>query len=299
MDFPVSPAPASPPPEPGFPSFDLYGEAEPRARLEPVHLEALATRSSRHDWSIRPHRHRDLWQFFWIRRGGGTLLGEGPERRFTAPVLHVIPAGTVHGFRYHPSSDGHVLTVAAGFLGQCDRLAGGAQTPPMLTSLAPAVGEGLVEEVNDAFARMEAAFQGFGPERDAALAGHVLLLLALLRRGRDAEAEAATTQAALIRRFREEIERHFRDHSDLDAHCARLGVSRSTLTRACRAVTGRSPLDLVHERVMAEARRLLIHGARNVSGVAYALGFEPAYFSRFFRRREGISPARYQRQHSG
>ena len=79
----------------------------------------------------------------------------------------------------------------------------------------------------------------------------------------------------------------------------RLGVTPSTLTRACRAVTGRSPADLIHERLLAEARRLLCLGSRNVSGVAYALGFEPAYFSRFFRRHEGVSPAAYQRRHGG
>jgi AraC family transcriptional activator of pobA len=110
--------------------------------------------------------------------------------------------------------------------------------------------------------------------------------------------KAERLQAALVRRFREGVERHLREHEALEAHCRRLGVTQTTLTRACRAVTGRSPLGLIHERLMAEARRMLIHGSRSVSDVAHELGFESAYFSRFFARHEGVPPAAYKRRNA-
>jgi AraC family transcriptional activator of pobA len=286
--------------DPAFPSFDLYGEPQARAHLDPVHIEPLVTRSARHNWKIRPHRHRDLHQFFWIRQGGGNLLGPVETLSFTAPVLLIIPSGQVHGFQYRPSSGGHVLTLTGGFLSACARLIGDGLMPGEVATLPCSEAASLAGELDTAFLRLEQSFRGYGAERNAALAGHVLLLLSLLRQGtaHAADGRGATGQALLVRRFREDIEHHFKDHGDLEAHCLRLGVTQSTLTRACRAMTGRSPLELIHERLMAEARRLLIHGSRNVSGVAYALGFEPAYFSRFFTRREGVSPAAYQRLHT-
>ena len=301
LDFPRNPAPARPrSPAPGIPLFDLYGEARPRSRLDPVHVEPLVTRSARHDWTIRPHRHRDLHQVFWVREGGGTLLGEGPERGFGAPVLHLVPAGRVHGFQYNPASAGHVLTLTGAFLGACEGMLGEAHAADGIRSLALLPGDPLVGRLNVVFDGLETAFRELGPERNAVLAGHALLLLGLLRRGMEdaAEPRAERLQAALVRRFRESAERHLCEHEGLEAHCARLGVTQTTLTRACRAVTGRSPLGLIHERLMAEARRMLIHGSRSVSDVAYELGFEPAYFSRFFARHEGVPPAAYKRRNA-
>lgn len=304
LDFPRSPAPPGDPEgraEAGpVPLFDLYGDT-PRDRPDPVHVEPLVTRSARHGWAIRPHRHRALHQVFWIRQGEGSLLGAGGEARFRAPVLHLVPAGQVHGLRFDPASAGHVLTLTDGFLSGCAGLIGAAPMPATIASLSPGRAAVLAGEMDALFGRLEAAFRSLGPAREAALAGHVLLLFSLLRR--EAEETAGPgeggARALLVRRFREAVEQHYRSHAALDFYCDRLGVTPSTLTRACRAVTGRSPAALIHERLLAEARRLLRLGSRNVSGVAYALGFEPAYFSRFFQRHEGMSPAAYQRRHGG
>ncbi|WP_424140511.1 helix-turn-helix domain-containing protein [Roseomonas chloroacetimidivorans] len=305
MDFPVRTAPS--PRGAGregsgaaaIPFFDLYGEARPRARLEPVHLEPLVTRSARHGWNIRPHRHRALHQLFWIRRGEGVLLGADPGPAFRAPALLVIPAGKVHGLRFDPASAGHVLTLTDTFVADCGRLTGEPCIPEDVLTLSPGQADPLWEELDAGFTRLDQAFGSFGGGRQAALGGHVLLLLALLRRLLEESSgpAAVSAQAALVRRFRQQVEQRYREHAGLDTYCRELGVTQSTLTRACRSVTGRSPMAMVHERLLAEARRMLIHGSRNVSGVAYSLGFEPAYFSRFFTRHEGVPPAFYQRQH--
>jgi AraC family transcriptional activator of pobA len=284
---------------PVIPVFDLYGETRPQARLEPVHLEPLVTRSARHGWNIRPHRHRELHQIFWIREGEGVLLGGNSGPSFQAPALHIIPAGKVHGLRCDPASTGHVLTLTEAFIADCSRLTGEPCVPDDILTLRLEPTDPLLEELDDAFTRLDLAFSSFGGGRHASLAGHVLLLLSLLRRlAEEASGPAAVSaQAALVRRFRQQIEQRYREHAGLDTYCRELGVTQSTLTRACRSVTGRSPIAMVHERLLAEARRMLIHGSRNVSGVAYSLGFEPAYFSRFFTRHEGVPPAIYQRQH--
>lgn len=296
LDFPRRPAAQRL--GPAIPIFDLYGEPAPRIWLEPVHLEPLAARSARHGWHIQPHRHDGLHQVFWIRRGAGVLLGDVARPVFRAPALHLIPAGQVHGLRCDPASEGQILTLTHSFVAACGRLAGEAGFPDAMVSLLPGEAELVGTALDTAFAGLEAALQDFGGGRLAALAGHVLLLLSLLRR-RAEEAGEVGVQASLLRRFRERIERRFREHDGLEEYCLALGVTRSTLARACRDVTGYPPMALIHGRMLAEARRMLVHGSRSVSGVAYDLGFDPAYFSRFFRRHEGVPPALYQRQRGG
>ena len=76
-----------------------------------------------------------------------------------------------------------------------------------------------------------------------------------------------------------------------------LRLSPNHLNAICRQVADKTASTLIHERVMAEARRLLRHSSQTVGEVAHALGFaDAAYFSRFFRKQAGLSPEAYRQQ---
>ena len=56
--------------------------------------------------------------------------------------------------------------------------------------------------------------------------------------------------------------------------------------------------ELIHDRLLQEARRLLQFSAVPVSEIGYQLGFtDPAYFSRFFARNAGLSPREFRVKH--
>ncbi|AHF94774.1 hypothetical protein OPIT5_26475 [Opitutaceae bacterium TAV5] len=78
-------------------------------------------------------------------------------------------------------------------------------------------------------------------------------------------------------------------------YAARLHVSPDRLSEAVREATGHPAGELIRQRQLLEARRLLAHTTRSVSEIAYALNFQdPAYFSRFFRRLTGQSPGEFR-----
>ena len=56
----------------------------------------------------------------------------------------------------------------------------------------------------------------------------------------------------------------------------------------------------VFERRLLEAKRLLMFTIRSVEDIAAETGFrDPAYFSRFFRKRVGSAPGEWRRQQTG
>ncbi|WP_456316781.1 helix-turn-helix domain-containing protein [Teichococcus aestuarii] len=70
-----------------------------------------------------------------------------------------------------------------------------------------------------------------------------------------------------------------------------LGLSEKRLAALCRAAAGRTPLQILNERRITEARRSLRYSSLSVAEIGYGLGFrDPAYFSRFFRRMTGLTP---------
>ena len=75
----------------------------------------------------------------------------------------------------------------------------------------------------------------------------------------------------------------------------RLGYSRRTLTRACLTATGRTAKDVIDDRILLEAQRLLVDGDPPISSIAAQLGFtEPGNFTKFFQRLAGEAPANWR-----
>ena len=102
--------------------------------------------------------------------------------------------------------------------------------------------------------------------------------------------------APTAQRFRQLVELHYRDHLGVDDFADMLGVTRAHLHEACMKALARAPQQLVHERLHVEARMRLRETAQTIEQIAYSLGFrDPAYFSRFFSRRSGISPGAYRK----
>ena len=94
-----------------LPLFHLYGDPPDDSAFDFIHIETIASRSSIHDWTIRAHRHRNLFQVLLIERGGGELSFETATARFSAPTLILVPATTAHGFRFTPQvTDGWVVS---------------------------------------------------------------------------------------------------------------------------------------------------------------------------------------------
>ena len=85
-----------------LPLFHLYGDPPDDSAFDFIHIETIASRSSVHDWTIRAHRHRNLFQILLIEKGGGKMSFETATARFAAPAVILVPATTAHGFRFTP-----------------------------------------------------------------------------------------------------------------------------------------------------------------------------------------------------
>src|SRR6267378_6748540 len=75
-----------------LPLFHLYGDPPDDQAFDFIHIETISSRSSVHDWTIRAHRHRNLFQILLIERGGGQMTHEAAIVPFTAPAVILIPA---------------------------------------------------------------------------------------------------------------------------------------------------------------------------------------------------------------
>ncbi|MEU9918769.1 AraC family transcriptional regulator [Streptomyces sp. NPDC051001] len=103
-----------------------------------------------------------------------------------------------------------------------------------------------------------------------------------------------TGRADKYGRFLDAVELHFRELHQAADYAELLGCSVRTLSRAARDATGKGVRELIDERRLLEARRLLGVAWWDARTVAVHLGFsDPANFGRFFRDRTGLTPAAF------
>jgi AraC family transcriptional activator of pobA len=282
------------------PAYWLYDEPREQRFPDALHIERISARSAPRDWRIEPHRHQDMAQFFLIASGGGLVRIDGEDHRLTPGTVLLLPPLAIHEFRFEPGTEGFVASIATSTL-----------TP--LIEAEPALGAVLGEAFVDSRAlndrsiaelamAMETALAEFGrnrASRELALAAHARLIAIWFTRAARSHAVANSgtndARAVLVRRFVERVESHFHTHEPLDAYALALGVTGPHLTRVCREVLGHSAMRVIQGRLMIEARRDLVYTRSPVSQIAFRLGFsDPAYFSRFFAARAGMSPSEYR-----
>ena len=263
-----------------------------------LHYESVAVRGAEMDWTIPAHRHDGLHQFQFLEHGSvrGTIDGEDFEAQ--APVMLMLAPGSVHGFTYTPDAVGHQVTLPTITLRQ---LLGGSKLvdAELGTSFVlPRSQDGSEAECATLFAQVEREFRTQRPGRvHALLACATLLAVQFLRhRGEHFTRERGQgARDALVRRYVALVEQHFRDHEPLSFYAAVLGVTPDHLSRSCRHTAGQSALQILHERLMLEARRLLAYSPMPVTEVAQQLGYDDAaYFSKFFSRAVGNTPSAYR-----
>ena len=106
-------------------------------------------------------------------------------------------------------------------------------------------------------------------------------------------AEVLDDVSPFLARFKAVVEKHMTD-SDLSVEelGAEIGLSRVQLYRKVKALTGRSPVELLRTARLQRARQMLLTTDKTIAEVAYDVGFSaPSYFTKCFRDEFGISPS--------
>jgi AraC-like DNA-binding protein len=171
------------------------------------------------------------------------------------------------------------------------------ETPPLLT-----IGEDQAAKFDSIWNEMEAEAAPSKESEDIVRALLKLLSYKAARIYRSLYEEGCaqiieSEQSRIGRDFRLAVEKHFRTTTSVSAYAKSLHVTADHLGAVIRGQMGRTPGDIIRERLLLEAKRLLIHTSMNISEIAYTLNFEdPAYFSRFFRRLVDKAPGDFREE---
>jgi AraC-like DNA-binding protein len=277
--IPFRPSPGGPP------GLDIREFAELRARAE-GHGVDLG----------RPMR-AEFHHLITVRTGSLRHWVDGAEHLVLPGRWLWIHPGQVHSFDQSPeAADGTILMFMPGFFDASTVDAVGLDPSPRRGLIIPDRTE--QELATRLLALLREVYYDTGSvplathiELVRHLASALLLRLAHLRDRQHAEAPSSDT----FRRFHEALERDFTVSHTVDEYAQALGYSVRTLTRACLAAAGRTAKQYLDDRVLLEAKRLLVHTDLAPARIAEQLGFTSAtVFTKFFRRCSGETPTAFR-----
>lgn len=131
---------------------------------------------------------------------------------------------------------------------------------------------------------------------------HSLLNLLLINLNRLFEPSSISTDLKrslqLIHHFEELVDKHYKEKHFVKDYAALLYIRPNYLNAVCNAVVNISAGDLIRNRILLEAKRLLIHEQKTIAEIAYILGFEDnSYFGRFFKKYENCTPDGFKKKY--
>ncbi len=111
------------------------------------------------------------------------------------------------------------------------------------------------------------------------------------------ELEQDTQLNNYAHRFKEALEKDFREKQQVSDYAALLGISRVSLNSVVKKQFGVTTSEMIKDRLIFEIKSELLYSTKTVSEIAYELNFsEPNNMIRMFKARTGLPPAKFRNQ---
>jgi AraC family transcriptional regulator, transcriptional activator of pobA len=248
-----------------------------------------------------PHKH-SFYHIVYFAKGNGSHSIDFV--RFTVKpgqVYFMIPE-QVHTWEFEGHVDGYIINFTDEFLyelvnnprylDQFSFLSGDAmqQVIQLPASAQPAFTE-LCE-------RIISEQQSANPLKDDFIRTALLQLLIVTSRCCSTETTKANPyNSVLLSNFKRLIDLHYKDKKLTKQYAALLYVTPNHLNALTKDATGRSAGELIRNRIILEAKRLLVNANMTIGEIATELEFiDNSYFSKFFKKYEGITPEAFRKQ---
>ncbi len=250
-------------------------------------------------WRPRPHRQA-FYSMFWVTSGQGKhnldFVGDDVQPN----SLHFVGPGQVHYWELTQPLTGYTVLIAPEFEVALDVL-------EQVNFFRTINGVSSLPVPNTDIDWFETVFKSLHTEYHFNAFGRQLSIVAwlelLLVRAQRLAVPATTIQTAanaeqqLAYRYTELVEKNAIQQHKVDWYAAELAVTIGHLSKSVKSALGTTAGELLRDRLVLEAKRLLVHTDDPVADIARQLNFEdPSYFGRFFKREATVTPRVFRTQ---
>ncbi len=254
--------------------------------------------------SAIPHRH-NYYEIFIFYKGGGTHEIDFEEIEVKTGSVHFVSPGQVHVLLRAPGSYGYVVLFSRDFfslpLQDKDFLfelpfLNNNTAHPFINfhgsefSEIKVLAENILKENNLHF-----------PDSHHIIRAYLNILLLKCKAGynhinkKEIIPENLNLHNDVIQKFRIMVEKNFRKYHLVKEYASMIAITPENLNEISKRQTGKTASEFISDRLLLEAKRLLLYSDFKAKEIAYFLNFQdPSNFNKFFKNNTGYTPAGFR-----
>lgn len=263
---------------------------------EPFRIITLQTRTD-YDTSV-PHRH-NYYEIFLFEKGGGIHEIDFNTFSIKDKSIHFVSPGQVHKVKREPDSCGYIILFSRDFFYANNRDKNSLFEIPFLNNnyIEPIINFNATDyqRIVSLVREMDLEYKERQDYAKDAIQSYLNLLLLNCKRLFNDTIGETEMHNDTFQNFRRLLENEFDKNHQVGDYASKLGVSDKQLSIITKDAVGKKALEMIHNRIMLEAKRLLKYSDHSIKEIAFFLNFDdPSHFGKFFKAKEGLTPSEFR-----
>ncbi|MEZ4776642.1 MAG: AraC family transcriptional regulator [Bacteroidia bacterium] len=249
-----------------------------------------------------PHRH-PFYEICFFIQGSGDSEMDFRKSVIQSPGLHFIGPGRVHRIEGSPESLGYVIAFTREFFCREEEERRLLDDVPFFRASAEKPAIILSEEdfiyFRSIMGNMIKDYLETNSLKESLLRAWLKIMLIRSADIYRQQTETPDTEEVrarfIVEKFQLLLEKHYLTDHQVSEYASRLAITPDHLNRLTRQTLGKKASQMILDRIILEAKRLLLFSDLNAKEIAYQLQFtDPSYFGRIFRKKTGHSPSSFR-----
>ncbi len=284
--------------KPSIPVYDICSISTGH-KQEDLLAERMSHYLKKNYQRVHQQHGHSFFHMVFFTEGSGSQTIDFSRYAVTPHQLYFMVPGQVHSWHFNPDVEGYVIHFSEAFFrtflldhDYLDRFTFFSGNSKEQVMTVPAASRKdvtvLLEKILE-----ETAQQEYDMVR-------VLLLQLFLTVekccGKDGAKIIPQQKQLVLRNFQQLINKHYRNIKLPKEYAELLYITPNHLNALCQDLLGKTAGELIRDRILLEAKRMLTNAGMTVTQIARELNFEDnSYFSRFFKKYEGITPDEFRK----
>ena len=250
--------------------------------------------------TTNPHR-TNFYRIIWFQQGNPTHLVDFEKIEIKSPAFLFINKDRIHKFDKDVKHDGKVLIFTDNFIFRTQQDQAFIQNNQIFNTIdEPFLLTGIDERLTILFNAIETELankeQPFKNETLYHLLNSILYTAERFASFQFQKRQNLLPNSLLINSFFKLLEQHYKERFTIEKYAELLNITTHKLNIAIQQAKGKTTKQVVTERVLLEAKRLLVHSELTVKEIGFYLGFdEPTNFVKFFQSNVKQTPTAFQK----
>lgn len=246
---------------------------------------------------LEPHCHSHLFQLVWISEGKYIVTIDEKEHEIQNDHFLLLYPNTIHATNFTKTIRGYSMHFSSDFFEihseNKSHLARIIKHNISKRFLIVKMDSSTSKEVNDLIQYIYSTYVSGSFLKDEIIRSYLHLVLLKLYECNNLQESSTrhTSSQVIVNKFFQAVEEHFISKKTVSEYARDLNLSEGYLNHVVKNETGHPAGEVIRERLLHEAERLLIYSDRTISEIAYQLDFShPTYFFRMFKKYVGKTP---------